>query len=88
MEYIDREKIILKTCSNCTRQIDLQCQYERPCEHLIAAFLNEDSDDAVPVVRCRECARAEESVHPNTVVCIEHGKTMLCDDFCSYGERR
>ena len=44
--------------------------------------------DVAPVVRCRECARAEESVHPNTVVCVEHGKTMLESDFCSYGERR
>ena len=43
--------------------------------------------DVAPVVRCRECARAEESVHPNTVVCVEHGKTMLESDFCSYGEK-
>lgn len=53
MEYIDREKIISKTCSNCTRQIDLECQYEKPCEHLIAAFLNEDSADVAPVVHGR-----------------------------------
>lgn len=43
--------------------------------------------DVVPVVRCRECERAEESVYPNTVVCVEHGKTMLESDFCSYGEK-
>lgn len=54
-EYIDREKIISKTCSNCTRQIDLACQYEEPCEHLIAAFLNEDAADVAPVVRCKNC---------------------------------
>lgn len=52
-EYIDREKIISKTCSNCTMQIDLACQYEKPCEYLIAAFLNEDPDDVAPVVRGR-----------------------------------
>lgn len=52
-EYIDREKIISKTCSNCTRQIDLSCQYEKPCEHLIAAFLNEDCADVVLAVHAK-----------------------------------
>lgn len=52
-DYIDREKIISKTCSNCTRQIDLACQYEKPCEYLIAAFLNEDAADVAPVVHAR-----------------------------------
>ena len=49
-EYIDREKIRLEVCSNCTRQIDLECQYEKPCGELIAAFLNEDPADVAPVV--------------------------------------
>lgn len=49
-EYIDREKIRLEVCSNCTRQIDLECQYEKPCGELIAAFLNEDPDDVALVV--------------------------------------
>lgn len=53
--------------------------------HKIVASIQ--ATDVVPVVRCRECARAEESVHPNTVVCVEHGKTMLESDFCSYGEK-
>lgn len=46
------------------------------------------SVDVVPVVRCRKCVHARESVHPNTVVCVEHDKTMQEDDFCSYGEIR
>lgn len=49
-EYIDREKIRLEVCSDCTRQIDLECQYEKPCGELIAAFLNEDPADVAPVV--------------------------------------
>ena len=49
-EYIKREKIRLEVCSNCTRQIDLECQYEKPCGELIAAFLNEDPADVAPVV--------------------------------------
>lgn len=79
------------------RLIDAESTKKLAQEHLIdpyhiisacAVIDKAETVDAVPVVRCRECARAEESVHPNTAVCIEHGKTMLCDDFCSYGERR
>lgn len=52
-EYIDREKIRLEVCSDCTRQIDFECQYEKPCSKLIAAFLNEDPADVAPVVHGR-----------------------------------
>lgn len=44
--------------------------------------------DAVPVVRCKDCCYAEESVHNNCVICVEHDKTMNENDYCSYGERK
>ena len=44
--------------------------------------------DAVEVVRCKDCERTEESMHSGCVWCIEHSKTMLENDFCSYGERK
>lgn len=66
-EYIDREKIISKTCSSCTRQIDLECQYEKPCSKLIAAFLNEDPADVAPVVHGRwENNKNEYPIMKNT----------------------
>ena len=52
-EYIDREKIMLETCSDCTRQINLVCKHNEPCEKLIAAFLCEEQEDVVPVVHAK-----------------------------------
>lgn len=50
-EYIDREKIMLKTCSDCTRQVNLVCKHPEPCGKLISAFLCEEQEDVAPVVR-------------------------------------
>lgn len=44
-EYIDREKIIKKTCSDCTRQFELICRHPEPCGILISAFLCEQKED-------------------------------------------
>ena len=46
--------------------------------------------DAVPVVRCKECARRNESADlTDTVLCTWlHNLTMPKDGFCSYGKRR
>lgn len=52
-EYIDREKIRLKTCADCTRHIDLACQHPEPCEYLLSAFLVADPEDVAPVVHGR-----------------------------------
>ncbi len=77
-EYIDREKIISKTCSNCTRQIDLACQYEKPCERLIAAFLNEDPEDVATVVRSQWIDTGEKDEDGNVwFVCKECGHKDL-----------
>lgn len=46
--------------------------------------------DAVPVVRCKDCARRNPSADlTNTVLCTWlHNLSMPKDGFCSYGERR
>lgn len=49
-EYIDREKIRLEVCSNCTRHVSLVCQNPEPCYKLFAAFLEAKPVDVAPVV--------------------------------------
>lgn len=69
-EYIDREKIRLEVCSNCTRHVSLVCQNPEPCYKLLAAFLEAKPVDVAPVVhgkwifnddwwefRCTNCHR-------------------------------
>lgn len=90
-EYIDREKIRLEVCSNCTRQIDLECQYEKPCGELIAAFLNEDPAGVAPVVhgrwirkqsttietaKCSVCGKAFQAYYSDYQYCPRCGAKM------------
>jgi hypothetical protein len=50
---------------------------------------NAPTVDAVEVVRCRDCARADlYSNRPCYLFCMEHHKLVEKDDFCSYGERK
>ncbi len=45
--------------------------------------------DAVKVVRCKDCARADlYSNRPCYLFCMEHHRLVEKDDFCSYGERK
>lgn len=74
-EYIDREKIVLKTCSDCARQVDLVCRHPEPCGKLISAFLCEEQENVAPVVHgkwifndgwwefiCTNCHKAIENI--------------------------
>lgn len=45
----------------------------------------EPTIDAVPVVRCRECRHAEDSL---VLWCHEHEKAVSRLDFCSHGARK
>lgn len=90
-EYIDREKIRLEVCSNCTRQIDLECQYEKPCGELIAAFLNEDPDDVAPVVHgkwLKEVYRDPYGADWTRYVCSLCGKVEIKKEpYCNCGAK-
>lgn len=70
-EYIDREKIMLKTCSDCTRQVNLVCKHPEPCGKLISAFLCEEQEDVAPVIH------AKFLYEPGGVVCSECGKKPM-----------
>lgn len=56
-------------------------------------FMQGITGEFVRVVRCRDCANAQESIHPRCFVCESFGhygneNRVRCDDYCSYGERR
>ena len=44
--------------------------------------------DAVPVVRCKNCANGMVSDNNKYIICCRHGVGMEFDDFCSYGKRK
>lgn len=44
--------------------------------------------DAVPVVRCKDCANGMMSDDGKYIICCTLGVGMEFDDFCSYGERK
>lgn len=44
--------------------------------------------DAVPVVRCKDCASGIKSDDNKYIICCKLGIGMEFDDFCSYGERK
>ena len=59
-------------------------------------YLEEDADDVVPAVRCKDCKHFREYITVGTV-CTKYVKSLSGrevglratgkDDFCSYGER-
>lgn len=57
-------------------------------EELMKLHLN----DAVPVVRCKDCKHSFERNGRKPFGCYLHGKNGITlhdgDDFCSYGERK
>ena len=44
--------------------------------------------DAVPVVRCSECKYHEDTSITDYKHCYLIDKTVYCNDYCSYGERK
>ena len=66
-----------------------------PYEEAVAAkedCLREIEDastvDAVPVVRCKDCASGIKSDDNKYIICCRLGVGMEFDDFCSHGERK
>ena len=61
----------------------------RGLELATGLLLAEPTVDAVEVVRCKDCARADlYSNRPSYLFCMEHHRLVEKDDFCSYGERK
>ena len=44
--------------------------------------------DAIPVIRCRECKYHEDTSITDYKHCYLIDKTVHCNDYCSYGERK
>lgn len=64
------------------------CGEYTPVSELMKLHLN----DAVPVVRCKDCKHSFERSERKPFGCYLHGKNGITlhdgDDFCSYGERK
>lgn len=94
--YIKNETAVDIICSICDRMYPgMDCE-PADCEWM--KMLTEESVDAAPVVRCKDCKYYKISeLHPPFKFCfrLRHptenrsvGYRFADDDFCSYGERR
>lgn len=94
--YIKNETAVDIICSICDRMYPgMDCE-PADCEWM--KMLTEESIDAVPVVRCKDCKYYKISeLHPPYKFCfrLRHptenrsvGYNFADDDFCSHGERR
>ena len=52
------------------------------------AIDNAPTIDAVPIIRCKNCANGMESDNNKYIICCTLGASMEFDDFCSRGERK
>ena len=55
---------------------------------LFNEIYNAGAEDAVSVVRCRECKYHKDTSITGYEHCCLIGKTVRYNDFCSYGERK
>ena len=50
---------------------------------------SQETVDAVPVVRCRECKlHTSSAFYPDMLFCQEHGRYVDTDGYCYLGERK
>lgn len=94
--YIKNETAVDIICSICDRVYPGMGCEPADCEWM--KMLAEESTDAAPVVRCRDCKyyKTSELLPPNKFCFrLRHptenrsvGYNFADDDFCSHGERR
>lgn len=94
--YIKNETAVDIICSICDRVYPGMGCEPADCEWM--KMLAEESADAVPVVRCRDCKyyKTSELLPPNKFCFrLRHptenrsvGYNFADDDFCSHGERK
>nr|DAE60718.1 MAG TPA: hypothetical protein [Caudoviricetes sp.] len=86
--YIKSETAEEIICSICDRMYPgMDCE-PADCEWM--KMLAEESVDAVPVVRCKDCKYlVNATVNSNGfLICNATDMEIAPEDFCSYGERR
>lgn len=80
--YIKNETAVDIICSICDRMYPgMDCE-PADCEWM--KMLAEESVDAAPVVRCKDCKYRDGTQGQPNILCAQ----MHEDDFCSYGECR
>lgn len=82
---------LAERCEDCERDAR-ECQYDQIYTRMDFCGWLDDAEiiDAVPVVRCKDCAKSRPDVNDESVWlwCRRvHGLTRK-NDFCPYGERR
>ena len=92
MRLIDVDALIEKHCEGCSEEIKTGCKTDPVCATLMW-FEDAPAIDAVPVVRCKDCACYAISPMGGKGCLIHYnGRTEIIprkpDDFCSYGERK
>lgn len=83
----DMEKKLAFLLATSPHLDTLSGSYDEAARDLVA-------NGVVPVVRCKDCKLWDpdpdtygDSIGPKGK-CMKSFETMICDDFCSYGERR
>ena len=85
MRLIDADALIKEHCSGCSEDIQQGCKTDPVCATLMW-FEDAPTIDAVPVVRCRDCANTCEV--DDGMVCVVWGAWCNGDEFCSRAERK
>lgn len=89
--YVDRQKIIERSCTGCTMHGPAgECYNADPCERLIEALQKAPAVDAASVVRCKDCAAYGEITQGSGRQCLHLLGLRFAspDDFCSNGWRQ
>lgn len=87
MRLIDADALRREHCNGCSADIREDCKIDPICASLM--WVHEaPTVDAVPVVRCKDCARQKKGFC--TIRKDSFGATLLVGehDFCSDGERK
>lgn len=85
MRLIDADALIKYMCDHC----GVSCNLEDECCSNVDAVENQPTVDAVPVVRCKDCALRgrEDCAMFYCCECGEQATWERDDDYCSYGVR-
>lgn len=85
--YIKNETAVDIICSICDRMYPGMGCEPADCEWM--KMLAEESVDAAPVVRCKDCEYSYDEI---SYLCCSHGVCVDCEVppnfYCAYGKRR
>ena len=81
MRLVDADKIRWKSYPNDYGETN--DDYVGKCD-----IDNMPTVDAVPVVRCKNCASGMVSDNNKYIICCDLGVSMGFDDYCSHGKRK